>query len=127
MPVYGNIDQVSEGLRRRPLLPAPPAVDERVVSYLGALDKAIADFYDELSRRLQSYVGFTIKSDFGPADTTMAVVFTSPLEDDKYHPILTPSWNTSLWATGLTVSGFTINAAVPPGGSGGTVFVGIVR
>jgi hypothetical protein len=127
MPVYGTTGPTTGGLRRRPDLPVPPAELDRVVPYLVLLDKAITDFYDELSRRLQSYVSFLTTVSFGATDTTKVITFASPLEDDAYIPLMVPSWNTRLWYSALSATGFTANASDAPGGTGGTVKVAIAR
>ena len=63
----------------------------------------------------------------GAAETTVAVLFQSALEDADYVPLLVPSWNANLAVSGLAATGFTIVASAAPGGAGGTVRWVIVR
>jgi hypothetical protein len=64
---------------------------------------------------------------FGAADTTKAVAFEGRELDTSYQVAVTPSWDTRVWVTGKTVTGFTITVSTGPGGAGGTVDWSVVR
>ena len=51
--------------------------------------------------------------------TSLAVTLPTALPDTNYAVYVTPQWNTSVWVTGKTTTGFTINfgTAAPTGGS----------
>ena len=51
--------------------------------------------------------------------TSLAVTFPVTLPNTNYAVYVTPQWNTSVWITGKTTTGFTINfgTAAPTGGS----------
>jgi hypothetical protein len=46
-------------------------------------------------------------------------LFVSPEPDGNYGVVVTPSWNTAVWVTAKSATGFTVNfsVAVPVGGS----------
>jgi len=51
--------------------------------------------------------------------TSLAVSLSKTLSNTNYAVYVTPQWNTSVWITGKTTTGFTINfgTAAPTGGS----------
>jgi len=51
--------------------------------------------------------------------TSLAVTLPTTLQNTNYAVYVTPQWNTSVWITGKTTTGFTINfgTAAPTGGS----------
>jgi len=51
--------------------------------------------------------------------TSLAVTLSQALPSTNYAVYVTPQWNTSVWVTGKTTTGFTINfgTAAPTGGS----------
>ena len=51
--------------------------------------------------------------------TSLAVTLSTTLPNTNYAVYVTPQWNTSVWVTGKTTTGFTINfvTAAPTGGS----------
>jgi len=51
--------------------------------------------------------------------TSLAVTLSGALPSTNYAVYVTPQWNTSVWVTGKTATGFTINfgTAAPTGGS----------
>jgi len=51
--------------------------------------------------------------------TSLAVTLSQTLPSTNYAVYVTPQWNTSVWVTGKTTTGFTINfgTAAPTGGS----------
>ena len=53
------------------------------------------------------------------AATSLAVTLSQTLPNTNYAVYVTPQWNTSVWITGKTTTGFTINfgTAAPTGGS----------
>ena len=53
------------------------------------------------------------------AATSLAVTLPVTLPNTNYAVYVTPQWNTSVWVTGKTTTGFTINfgTAAPTGGS----------
>lgn len=108
-------------------MPELPVDEEGVLVYLAALDKAIVKMYDEFAQRLQSYVVLIDTVQFGAAVTSVAFVFGSPLEDDQYTPIVTPTWDTKIWVTSIAATGFVINTSAAPGGAGLPVRVAVLR
>lgn len=127
LPVYGSSGASIDNLRRRPDMPELPVDEEGVLVYLAALDKAIVKMYDEFAQRLQSYVVLIDTVQFGAAVTSVAFVFGSPLEDDQYTPIVTPTWDTKIWVTSIAATGFVINTSAAPGGAGLPVRVAVLR
>ena len=51
--------------------------------------------------------------------TSLAVTLSTALPNTNYAVYVTPQWNTSVWITGKTTTGFTTNfgTAAPTGGS----------
>lgn len=114
-------------LRRRPALPDLPQQESSILTYLPQLDRAISDLYNDISELLQAHVALTDRASFSAVAVAVVVTFDSPLEDEQYQPLLTPSWNTTVWVTGIAAEGFTINVGTAAGGTGGTVYWGVVR
>lgn len=121
MAVYSGTTELQTRLQRIPNLPILPREMEQVITYLEALDRAIADFHDRLAERLQQFVELASSTAFGAAETSVAVVFGTEVADDGYIVVATPGWDARIWVTGVTTAGFTLNASGAPGGAGSTV------
>jgi hypothetical protein len=50
-----------------------------------------------------------------PGNSSVAVVFPNPEPDASYGMLLTPSFNTTVWYTGRTTTGFNINTSSTSG------------
>ena len=83
--------------------------------------EAIATTLWTISKVLVFAVSNTNAASFGAATTSVAVVFDGRETDAGYQVLLTPSWDTRVWWSSKTVTGFTITVSTAPGGSGGTV------
>lgn len=127
MAVYAGTTELQTRLQRIPNLPIPPKNPDQVVSYLEALDRAIADFHDRLAERLQQFVEIASTTEFGAAETSVAVVFGTEVADDSYVVVATPGWDARMWVTAVSTAGFTLNASSAPGGAGGSVRWAVLR
>ena len=70
-----------------------------------------------LETQLQGNNGRGINVAVTQGATSIAITFGTPLSDANYGVAVTPNWNTSVWVTGKTATGFTINfgTAAPAG------------
>jgi hypothetical protein len=60
--------------------------------------------------------------------TSIAVNFISPRAIVLYAPSAMPTWNTTVWVSNKTTTGFTINFGTPaPAGAGSKVYWGLSR
>jgi len=62
-----------------------------------------------LRRRLLTPAGNGVRLSVTAAATTKAVAFTREMPDTTYGIVATPSWNTTVYPTNRTTTGFTLN------------------
>ena len=133
--------QITGKLSTRPFLPLPPperrrseeaprladAVQELTTWARRFHDAIATTVWDTLAKVLVFTVSNTAQATLGAADTSAAVAFEGRELDTSYQVALTPSWDTRVWVTGKSVTGFTIHVSTAPGGTGGTVDWTIAR
>jgi len=88
------------------------------VSAAGQINPSLGAFPNITNAMLQNYLkGNNVAVAAGA--TSLAVSLPLTLPNTNYAVYVTPQWNTSVWVTGKTTTGFTINfgTAAPTGGS----------
>jgi len=88
------------------------------VSASGQINPSLGAFPNITNAMLQNYLkGNNVAVAAGA--TSLAVSLPLTLPNTNYAVYVTPQWNTSVWVTGKTTTGFTINfgTAAPTGGS----------
>jgi len=117
-PAYGW-DMKYEILNGNPVLtfcyssfPSEDPATHRTINLLQL--EALEDATDALGiKKLwlkQKGVNVTVTAGF----TSISVTLPEPEPDTNYGVIVTPGWDTSVWITDKTTSGFTINFGTPP-------------
>jgi len=82
-------------------------------------DARQATNWRRVQRRHLTPAGNVVALGLATGATTVLVTFPRAEVDTAYGVLVTPSWNTTVWVTGKTTTGCTVNAgtAAPAGGT----------